>query len=192
MAYTSEKDTEMDFVKILIMGLDNSGKSSILLSLTKTTNLLSYFSLKPTKGINIVKIEDQNTSFHIWDFGGQEQYRQQYLLDFGKYSEVVDKIIFVIDVQDIHRYDAALKYLEDILHLVIDKTELQLSIFLHKFDPYIEALENYSEEKINTRLVNKINEIIADNFNFKIFKTTIYTVFQKSLLQEKLRRKEVI
>ena len=41
--------------KILIMGLDNSGKTSILLSLQKKVNLLTYYSLKPTKGINIVK-----------------------------------------------------------------------------------------------------------------------------------------
>ena len=39
--------------KILIMGLDNSGKTSILISLSKDSNILSYCSIKPTIGCDI-------------------------------------------------------------------------------------------------------------------------------------------
>ena len=48
--------------KILIMGLDNSGKTSILLSLRKDTNLLSYCALKPTLGIDIKKFDTEDVT----------------------------------------------------------------------------------------------------------------------------------
>ncbi|HUX99962.1 MAG TPA: ADP-ribosylation factor-like protein [Candidatus Deferrimicrobium sp.] len=183
MAQNRKISLKKKFVKILIMGLDNSGKSSILLSLTKTTNLLSYFSLKPTKGINIVKIEDQDTSFNIWDFGGQIEYRSRYLDNFDKYTSEIDQIIFVIDIQDIHRYGEALNYFEEILKLIPNKKEIQFAIFLHKFDPNIEVLDNYTEEKINANLVNKLEKLIPPEMTYKIFKTTIYTIFQKTLFR---------
>ncbi|MHA1130339.1 MAG: ADP-ribosylation factor-like protein [Candidatus Helarchaeota archaeon] len=63
-------DSDKTSTKIVIMGLDNSGKTSIVLSLSKDTNLLSYFSLKPTQGINISTLEENGLRFVIWDFGG--------------------------------------------------------------------------------------------------------------------------
>ena len=100
----------MSSVKILVMGLDNSGKTSIILSLKKDTNLLSYYSLQPTQGLNITNIEDQGVTYNIWDFGGQEQYRQDYLINFEKHIQGVNRVIYVIDVQDSERYEIALQY----------------------------------------------------------------------------------
>ncbi len=168
--------------KIVIMGLDNSGKTSILLSLQKTTNLLSYFSLKPTQGLNIVKLEDGGHEFSVWDLGGQQKYREEYLSNLEKFTGEADKIIFVIDVQDIPRYEAALKYLAAIIDQVKD-VKVEFSIFLHKFDPGIEEIANFSAEKISATLLNRMNSIIPDKYKYNIFKTTIFTVFQKTLLQ---------
>lgn len=125
------------------MGLDKAGKTSILLSLEKNTNLLSYCSLKPTPGINIVNLEDINSQFSIWDFGGQAQYRADYLENMDKYITGVDKIIFVLDVQDIERYELALQYLKDIVDCIkINEQNIDFSVFLHKFDPNLENLIN--------------------------------------------------
>jgi len=175
---------ELNDVKILLLGLDNSGKTSIILSLGKTTNLLSYCSLKPTTGINIVNVKDRNTqtNFNIWDCGGQEKYRKDYLKDLSRHFSEVDKVIFVIDVQDIKRYDLALEYLGLITEYVRDKEiTADFSIFLHKFDPGLENLKDFSNEKISKTLITKIKEIVPEKFNFKIYKTTIYTVFEKQL-----------
>jgi len=67
--------------KILIMGLDNSGKTSILMSLRENTNLLSYFSLKPTKGLSVeeFKSDEQGMRFGFCQY-------LQYLCMFYPYT----------------------------------------------------------------------------------------------------------
>lgn len=72
MSDTDSENSQAPSKKVLIIGLDNSGKTSILLSLTKTTNLLSYFSIKPTKGIQISSIEDGERIVKVWDFGAKK------------------------------------------------------------------------------------------------------------------------
>ena len=167
------------------MGLDNSGKTSILLSLQHEMNLLSYYSLKPTPGLNIVTIDKEDTKFLIWELGGQQQYRDEYLDNLEKYIQETKKFIYVIDVQDIDRYETALKYFADILKLMSteDMKNIQLSIFLHKFDPGLDKKPEFSYRKISTRLIDKISNIIPTDINYYIFKTTIYTVFEKKLLE---------
>ena len=93
-------------------------------------------------------------------------------------------IIFLVDVQDIPRYKLALQYFEEIVNYLIE-TEIkpQISIFLHKFDPSLEEIKNFDSETIASRLLNRINSIIPSELEYHIFKTTIFTVFQKTLLQ---------
>ena len=170
--------------KILIMGLDNSGKTSILISLSKDSNLLSYCSLKPTKGVKIQKYETQeDLLISVWDFGGQAQYREEYLANFKKYIDKVEKIIFVFDVQDVKRYKDALKYLEDIINLLKhEDKKIELSIFLHKYDPNISERIERIEETIKTELIDKLKSLIPKDFKYEIYRTTIYTVFEKILI----------
>ncbi|GAG16652.1 unnamed protein product, partial [marine sediment metagenome] len=56
--------------KIVIMGLDNSGKSSIVLCLKGVKNLTSFSAIKPTRGFEINKFKILDSDFNIWDFGG--------------------------------------------------------------------------------------------------------------------------
>ncbi|MBD3230199.1 MAG: hypothetical protein GF329_18620 [Candidatus Lokiarchaeota archaeon] len=171
------KDNRAPPKKILLMGLDNSGKTSIVLSLQNDTNLMSYYSLKPTHGIDIINIISEGKRFNIWDCGGQKRFRIEYLKDLDRYTRELDKLIYVIDVQDTDRYDLALKYLKDIIdYLEINKRYAKLSIFFHKYDPGI-------EDRIKiTGLIEKIRDLIPEQFDFDIFKTTIYTIFQKTHL----------
>ncbi len=170
--------------KIIVMGIDNSGKSSILLSLREDTNLMSYLSLYPTKGIDIQTFGTNESEISCWDFSGQEQYRKSHLKNLNKYLESANKIIFVIDVQDIERYDLALKYLENVINkLKQENIQIEFSIFLHKYDPNISKQEKFKDisKKINLELINKIESIMPNEINYNIFKTTIYTVFEKTL-----------
>ena len=166
--------------KILIMGLDNSGKTSILISLRNDANILSYFSLRPTKGVAIEKFEGQNIV--CWDLGGQKKYREEYLKDLGKYVKETDKIIFVIDVQDIKRFEVALEYLNKVVNNLQKTDSIDFSIFLHKYDPNLNKLSKFKDidNIIESKLVSEIKKIIPSNFNYDIFKTTIYTVFEKT------------
>jgi small GTP-binding protein len=169
--------------KILIMGLDNSGKTSILLSLRKDTNILSYCALKPTKGIDIKKFDTPELEMSVWDFGGQKQYRDDYLKRFEEYIEKVEKMIFIIDVQDTNRYTQAIEYLEKIMSKLKQfDVNVNFSIFLHKYDPNLEKLEKFKDiyQRVNSELIDKLKTIIPSDFNYDIFRTTIYTVFEKT------------
>ncbi|MHA1301319.1 MAG: ADP-ribosylation factor-like protein [Candidatus Helarchaeota archaeon] len=170
--------------KIIIMGLENSGKTSIVLSLTKNTNLLSYCSLKPTIDIDRINYEYLGTKFSIWDFGGQKKYRDQYLKQLDSHLIGIDKVIYVIDVQDKEKYELALSYLAKIVEKLKNvKEQFETLIFLHKFDPNLELLPEYSDKNIDIQLIDKIEKILPSEIDYKIFKTTIYTVFQRSLVR---------
>jgi len=164
--------------KIIIMGLENSGKTSIILSLKRDVNLLSYYILKPTKGYTMTEIEDLDTKFHIWDFGGQAQYRIEHLKNLNTYIDATKKLIYVIDVQDEKKYDTSMKYLAEILKIFIQENLFpDLSVFLHKYDPNLELDENTLNE-----ITNKVKKTVPNEFPYTLFKTTIFTVFRKDLL----------
>ena len=167
--------------KFVLMGLDNSGKSSIILCLMGVKNLHAFSKLKPTINRHIwPKFDMADTEFTIWDFGGQEQYREEYLANFEENFKQTDKFIFVIDVQDIERYDIALDYLNHIIQL-FHKNEFKVdfSIFLHKYDPDLhDFMPEFSEDNINV-LISKIDKVIDKNLDYNLFKTTIFTTFRK-------------
>ncbi len=182
---------ESDQKKILLMGLDNSGKTSILLSLKQDTNLLSFISLKPTKGINIENIETSDKELSIWDFSGQEIYRDDHLNSFYKYSDKISKLIYVIDVQDTKRYKIALSYFQQIMNLLErDRIIIDLIFFLHKYDPNLDKKSGFEniDTIVNDELVEKIPELIPLDFNYEIFKTSIYTVFEQNLIKKRIKK----
>ena len=179
-----EKDQHI--TKIMLIGLDNSGKSSILLSFKENTNLLSYFSLNPTKGLNIESAVSPQSDMVLWELGGQTQYRDDYLKNFDKYLKDLDKVIYVIDIQDIERHDLAIKYLKDIMDALKESgIHVDLSIYLHKYDPNLSKKEKFKDvdKTITPELINKIEKLIPPDFSYNIYKTSIYTTFEKFLIK---------
>lgn len=171
--------------KILILGLDNCGKSTILLSLKEETNLLSYLSLKPTRGVNIEQFKENNINIYAWDFGGQKEYRSDHITKFKDYIKEVDELLFIIDVQDYNRYNQALKYLEDIIKSIEQEEKIiDLSIFLHKYDPNLKNKTEFKDidEKINHLINKQIFDLIPPKFKYKIYRSSVYTIFEKNLI----------
>ena len=169
--------------KIVIMGLDNSGKSSIVLCLKGVKNLTSFSAIKPTRGFEINKFNTMGSDFNIWDFGGQEKFREDYIKNFKDHIKGTSKLIYVVDVQDRERYDLSLQYLVKIITLLHEnKLNPDFSLFLHKFDPDMELINTEIIEELIQTLVKKIENIIPQGFPHQIYKTSIYTVFQKSAI----------
>jgi GTPase SAR1 family protein len=166
--------------KIVLMGLDNGGKTSIILSLKGVKNLPAFSALSPTKNSQISKFNLLDTEFRIWDFGGQEQYRKDHLLAFREKLKETDKFIFVLDIQDIARYDLALDYLRKVSQLLIEHDiKVEFSIFLHKYDPDLHITNpEITEDKIEG-IIKKIDLIMKEKLEYDLFKTTIYATFQK-------------
>ena len=169
--------------KIVIMGLDNSGKSSIVLCLKGVKNLTSFSAIKPTRGFEINKFKTLGSNFNIWDFGGQEIFREDYVKNFKDHIKGTSKLIYVLDIQDRVRYDLSLQYLTKIITLLQEnKLNPDFSLFLHKFDPDIEVINREINDELIQNLIKQIKDIIPQNFPHQIYKTSIYTVFQKSII----------
>ena len=176
-----------DEEKILILGLDNSGKTSIILSHKGHRNLMSYFKLKPTKKVDIQKIYtgDSGPSYRIWDFGGQKAYRNGYIEDLEKYSVHATLIIFVIDVQDQKRYGEALDYLEKLTNKFQKiNCNAPVYIYLHKFDPGVCKKQGFDVSKVEEDLIPNIDKAIPTGTSYEIHKTSIYTVFRDVLVHK--------
>ncbi len=178
-----QRNNSKDIKKIVIMGLDNSGKSSIVLCLKGVKNLTSFNAIKPTRGFEINKFKTSGSNFNIWDFGGQEKFREDYVKNFKDHVKGTSKFIYVLDIQDRERYELSLQYLVKIITLLQEnEVNPDFSLFLHKFDPDMELIhQDISEELIQT-LIKQIKDIIPQNFPHQIYKTSIYTVFQKSTI----------
>ena len=125
------------FIKIIIAGLDNAGKTSILTALNKKYDFQKdIISLTPT-----IRVEYQATEFLknrvvFWDMGGQEKYRKLYQKKQDLYFSDTDLLVYVIDIQDPERIETSLAYLGMILkYFKKHKMDLPLIVSFHKFDP---------------------------------------------------------
>lgn len=174
-------DSTQESIKIILMGLDNSGKTSILNCLKGIKRISAFNSPKPTKGLDIQLFEALDSKYAIWDFGGQHAYLDDYFNDFNNYLKSANKIIYVIDIQDVKRYELALQYLKKVINSIDKMNNIDFSIFLHKFDPDLVFDNNLNEIVIND-FIKKIKEIIPLEFVYSINKTTIYAIFEKSVI----------
>ncbi|MHA1150439.1 MAG: ADP-ribosylation factor-like protein [Promethearchaeota archaeon] len=180
MVKKGDSENKRRIRKILIMGLANSGKSSILMCLRGVKNLPAFAKLNPTKGLDPVPFEILGTEFAVWDFAGQEQYRNEHIRNFTKYAYGANKLIYVIDIQNKEQYEESVNYLKKIINLVEqNKMKVEISIFLHKYDPDLEQQGITIDDEIIDNLIRQLKDLVPSNLNSKIFKTSIYTLFQK-------------
>eukprot|EP00796_Vickermania_ingenoplastis_P013391 gene13390-9216_t len=86
-------------VRILMVGLDAAGKTTILYKL----KLGEVVTTQPTIGFNVETVEYKNLKFTMWDVGGQEKLRRLW----HYYYQNTHGIIFVVDSNDRDRIGAA-------------------------------------------------------------------------------------
>ncbi len=134
--------------KILLLGLDNAGKSSIVqLVVKKMTDALTTV---PTKNVDRSDLEILGQQILIHDLGGQQKYRKKYL-ESPTFFEAVDVMVYVVDLQDRDRYEVALDYFDKALASTVALgLSPKLFLFLHKFDGIY--LEEYKDVKTRTQL----------------------------------------
>jgi len=104
--------------KVLLVGLDNAGKTTILYKLT----LDELVSTIPTVGLNIETIEYKDIEFQCWDLGGQQKIRDIW----PQYYSGTDAIIFVIDSNEQTR----LHEVKEELHNMMKHKLLQNAVIL--------------------------------------------------------------
>ena len=79
-------------VRILMLGLDNAGKTTVV----KKFNGEDIDLISPTLGFNIKTLEYRGFKLNIWDVGGQTSLRSYW----RNYFEQTDGLIWVVDSGD--------------------------------------------------------------------------------------------
>ncbi|MGQ9722522.1 MAG: ADP-ribosylation factor-like protein [Candidatus Jordarchaeum sp.] len=145
-------DKFRDEKKIILAGLDNSGKTSILNALkicgaASKNGQETLSELRPTEGL-----QREEMGLFGWikadfyDLGGLEQYRVKYFEDKSVVFGGTDLLIFVVDAQDYGRYNAALDYLNGILEVYGSLCEIPYTaVFLNKLDAEVSMPPDYGE-----------------------------------------------
>jgi ADP-ribosylation factor protein 1 len=108
--------------RILMVGLDNAGKTTILykLKLAETIHTI------PTIGFNVEHITFGKIDFTVFDVGGQDKIRALW----KHYYHNTDAIIFVIDSSDADRLTKSENCVEHELSLLLNSDELKNAVFL--------------------------------------------------------------
>eukprot|EP00300_Choanocystis_sp_HF-7_P030251 c39039_g1_i1.p1 GENE.c39039_g1_i1~~c39039_g1_i1.p1 ORF type:complete len:179 (+),score=42.07 c39039_g1_i1:119-655(+) len=84
-------------VRILVLGLDNAGKTSILRKLAKED--ISH--TMPTQGFHVKSIQQDSFKLNIFDIGGQAAIRPYW----RNYFDNCDALVYVIDSADGRRLE---------------------------------------------------------------------------------------
>jgi len=127
----------VQFKKIIISGLDNAGKTSILTTFNKRYDFEEEIKeLMPTKKVVYQKTEFLNNEITFWDMGGQEMYRKEYQSNPDMFFPDTDLVIYIIDIQDKERFEISIEYLFTILkYFDTNNLKVPLIVAFHKFDP---------------------------------------------------------
>lgn len=112
-------------IRILILGLDNAGKTTLLYRL----KIGEVVTTIPTIGFNVESVTYKNLNFNVWDLGGQTSIRPYWRCYYANTAAVV----FVIDSTDVERLETA----SGELRAMLEEEELRdaaLLVFANKQD----------------------------------------------------------
>mmetsp|Transcript_109840 Transcript_109840/g.153935 ORF Transcript_109840/g.153935 Transcript_109840/m.153935 type:complete len:181 (+) Transcript_109840:71-613(+) len=93
--------------RILMLGLDNAGKTTIL----KTLSQEDISHIMPTQGFNIKSLVQDGFKLNVWDIGGQKTIRPYW----SNYFESSDALVYVIDSSDRRRLEESGQELRELL-----------------------------------------------------------------------------
>ncbi|KAI8801856.1 ADP-ribosylation factor-like protein [Cladochytrium replicatum] len=100
-------------VRILILGLDGAGKTTILYRL----QIGEVVTTIPTIGFNVETVQYKNIKLQVWDLGGQTSIRPYWRCYYAN----TDAIIFVVDSADRERVPTS----REELVAMLDEEELK-------------------------------------------------------------------
>ncbi|KRX09540.1 P-loop containing nucleoside triphosphate hydrolase [Pseudocohnilembus persalinus] len=124
-------------MRILMLGLDAAGKTTILYQL----KLGEPVSSVPTIGFNVETVEYKNIKFTVWDVGGQDKIR----LLWRHYYQNTQGLIFVVDSSDRDRIEIARDELQRMLNEE-DLKDVVLLVYANKQDTGVMGVPEVTEK----------------------------------------------
>ena len=160
--------------KIIFTGLDNAGKTSIILTMLREMSKIS--TIRPTRNAERRTFEFLGMKISEWDLGGQERFRKTYLDKAHMIFRDTDVVIYVVDVQDHERIVDSCVYLNEVIKKFVElELEPSIHIFFHKFDPGVNNIPDSKMEQTIMFLKRKIKDF--QNYEkFTFHKTTVFNL----------------
>ncbi|MFW9971798.1 MAG: ADP-ribosylation factor-like protein [Candidatus Odinarchaeota archaeon] len=167
--------------KILMVGLDNAGKTSILAVVQDKFSIIK--SLLPTRGVKREKLDFFGYPVISWDLGGQVQYREKLYFNRPElFFTEADIMLYVVDSQDPDRIPEAANYFREVLKTLKDLREKpEILIVLSKSDQDIRKTIQWQQNV--TSVKNKFNSISDDFEDFSVDYCDT-TVFQRETIMQ--------
>ena len=141
--------------KIIIVGMNNAGKTTILYKL----HLGEIVTTVPTVGFNVETMHYEGLKFQVWDLGGQTGLRPYWRC----YYQDTNAVVFVVDSADRER----LEFSKQELEIMLQEDELSgvpVLILANKQD--MPGAMNYDEVSAGLGLDN------IQNRQWQMFKTS--------------------
>lgn len=162
---------------VLILGLDNSGKTTFLeharCNFNKNYKHIDLNRIASTVGLNVGKIDTNGVILNFWDLGGQKDLQ----LLWDKYFLEAHAVVWVIDSSDRDRLNESIGAFNDIIKnellnnlpllFVINKQDLQTAMKLDEIiNAFHESLDKIGDRRflsipISALKGNGINESIG-------------------------------
>ncbi|CAH8541132.1 unnamed protein product [Heterobilharzia americana] len=122
--------------RILILGLDGAGKTTILYRL----QVGEVVTTIPTIGFNVETVVHKNLKFQVWDLGGQTSIRPYWRC----YYSNTDAIIYVVDSMDRDRVGISKQELFSMLEAIKYFKWTEMILLLLKVYSYYTKLAGFS------------------------------------------------
>lgn len=154
------KDKEL---RILVLGLDNAGKTTVVKSLLKQ----NIEEISPTVGFNINSMEQDSFTLNIWDVGGQSSLRAFWY----NYFEKTDSLIWVVDALALERLH---ENFEEFRRLLSEDKLTGSSVLI-----MINKVEEIKDKERLQKVVETITENLhlehIENHNCKVMPVSAFT-----------------
>jgi len=158
-------------MKISLVGLGGCGKTSLYSVAFAEKSAEDTKRLAPTILYETRRHPFLGLQVGIFDFGGQEQYRKEYM-EKPEIFRGTDVLIPIVDLHDPGKFDDAKEYFKGLLDIYRQNNEKpSICVFLHKYDT-----EDYQKELLDSN-VSKAKETfepLFKDYEFTIMLTSIY------------------
>ncbi|GMI50548.1 hypothetical protein ScalyP_jg4249 [Parmales sp. scaly parma] len=138
-------------VRILVIGLDNSGKTTLINHLKPRK--AATFEVTPTVGFSVEEFSKHNLNFTCFDMSGESRYRNLW----EQYYSDVQAVIFILDATDKLRICVARDELDELLnHETIKNRTIPILFYANKMDMAgamtpVECMQTMSLDRITNK-----------------------------------------
>ncbi len=156
-------------MKISLVGLSGCGKTSIYSTTLGGMAPMEVKDLGPTVMYEVKSHNYLGLQISLWDFGGQEKYRQSYL-ETPKLLANTTTLVLVLDLHHPEDFKKANRYFSEVYSAIKESGgDPRIIIFYHKYDT-----EDYPKKQLEENLAKAKELPFVSEFTPESYITSIY------------------